>query len=81
MAKIKTYHYTVNSNTSFPIDMLRYDNAYPATCDAVSAIEHSRNPRRLGEQYKVALVGTHEPTVERWNSFNWRVGDVEIRRN
>jgi hypothetical protein len=69
------YRYKVTGTGHFPIDMLRYDCAYPASQEAVSTIGADR-PRAqvLGaERRTVELRSHHRPTVDRWASFGWTV--------
>ena len=74
---IKTlYHFTVVGKMGhFPIDMLRYDRCYPATSADATLINrlvpHEKKMRR--KPTRVDLTGHCEPTVQRWESFLWRV--------
>lgn len=60
--------FTVKGNGMFPIDMLRYDNCWPATSEDAAKLA-GRGPREvtLGTRNRTA------PTVGRWPSFMWRV--------
>ena len=65
------YIYDVEGVGSFPLDMLRYDAAWPHNSESVSQMSTSRGHaegRRV-----VGLVSHHRPTVERWKSFGWLV--------
>jgi len=66
-SKDKTYIYNVWGHNGFPEDMLRYDRA------EIVSIEHDGLDRT---KYYV-LKGKNPPTVGRWNSFLWAVGDVK----
>lgn len=84
MAKARyEYVYTVRGTWSFPIDMFRYDLARPATEADSGQIERSMNPRERpanGMGWSITIRGDREPTVGRWESFGWKVIDVEKRR-
>jgi hypothetical protein len=87
-----TTKFTVRGTGAFPMDMLRYDCAYPARTqdameialslargsDAIRAID--RHPG--GTPYEVTLIRTHrsakggKPTEGRWESFGWTVTSV-----
>jgi hypothetical protein len=56
------YEYWVTGRDEFPVDMLRYDAAWP--------IEGDVNGR---EARSVKLRSYRSPTILRWNSFLWWV--------
>lgn len=58
--------FTVEGEGHFPIDMLRYDRAWPKSEADSSAIPQAYRKRQ------VRLIGEHV-TAGRWNSFNWKV--------
>jgi len=62
------YQYTVRGSGTFPIDMLRYDAAYPAGRETVDGLAPSNYAKR-----KVRLISYHPPTADRWKSFGWTV--------
>ena len=66
------YRYKVNGTGTFPIDMLRYDCAYPASSEAVSAMGVGY-PRDESARRTVELLSHHRPTIDRWRSFGWLV--------
>ena len=68
------YRYKVSGTGHFPTDMLRYDCAYPASSEAVSAMG-SDNPRTHVQRRTVELCSHHLPTIDRWRSFGWIVED------
>lgn len=79
-------HFTVEESSSriFPFDMLRYDSCYPTSQRDVSAIVSTTFPRREGEEkVRVTLSTKHEKkddhvvTPGRWQSFGWRVVQVD----
>lgn len=71
------FRYTVRAGGiggDFPIDMLRYDSAYPdSELDAgeILATFEARSRRRADRG--IRLVGLRRPTVARWESFGWSV--------
>jgi hypothetical protein len=76
------YWFTVTGRGLFPIDMLRYDMAWPATDeDAVKIVGADfgydgdgapRHPRSI----RLGCAQTHGPTDGRWASFGWTLGDA-----
>ncbi len=57
---------------AIPYDMLRYDEAYPASeQDARRLVamdqDHDSGP------VTIHLCSTHRPTADRWSSFLWTV--------
>lgn len=82
MAKQVRYHYTVTGpwRYSFAYDMLRYDQAWPASeveAGKLDALSRER-PGRVGfsNTWAIQLIGLNYPTVARWESFGWTVGNV-----
>jgi hypothetical protein len=76
----KTVHYTVAGRGRFPIDMLRYDGAYPLEGKDAAKIEQSFDPqgrKDLG-RYEVELVTHGCPEEARWASFMWEVVDCDV---
>lgn len=68
------HEYYVTGKGMFPFDMLRYDNAWPATsADAVKLQGFSESGVR-----SVKLHSYKAPTIERWLSFVWSVGVENI---
>ena len=68
------YRYKVSGSGYFPVDMLRYDCAYPASSADVSAMG-ANSPRIDVERRTVELRSYHRPTPDRWLSFGWVVED------
>jgi hypothetical protein len=76
MPRQKQYEYVVEGVGSFPADMLRYDNAFPASEDddkKVKAEDYSGLTWSRPRRYRVRIIGKYPPTVERWKSFGWKV--------
>lgn len=65
---MKLYQYTVIGHGYFPLDMLRYDSAYPRRQIDVDSLTGLNEGRAI-----VDLSSHRQPTVERWNSFGWDV--------
>jgi hypothetical protein len=64
------YQYYVSGASKFPFDMLRMDNAWPATTnDAMEMTTPYVNTIR-----SILIRSYKEPTLERWASFGWSVG-------
>lgn len=62
---VKFVQITVEGSGTFPLDMLRYDCAYPKTSDDVSAM------RGNGKRQVILIARAMTPA--RWASFGWRV--------
>lgn len=70
MTKMKTF--TVTGTSRFPIDMLRYDRATPATEVDSSAITGTLYGGAAG-RYVAVQVRAEKLTAGRWASFGWTV--------
>lgn len=64
---IKISTFEVTGNGIFPIDMLRYDSAWPSTGEDAANI--SGSGRRTIRLRTIA----DQVTSARWDSFNWQV--------
>lgn len=83
MAKPKTHReqrsrirFFVEGHGRFPVDMLRYDHAHPASSVDATAIADTFN--HPNEEHRIFLeawpaAGTLSPSVRRWESFGWLV--------
>lgn len=75
--------YTVTGRWPFPLDMLRYDSAEPASAEDRQrierlSVEHPASLEVLREKVSVSLVTELKPYhlsmhARRWESFGWRV--------
>ena len=65
----KLYTFWVTGRGDFPVDMLRYDRASPVTGSDGDNMFESRELR------SVSMRSYHEPTIARWASFGWSVGE------
>tara|TARA_Y100000034_G_scaffold129812_1_gene186979 strand:+ start:642 stop:938 length:297 start_codon:yes stop_codon:yes gene_type:complete len=86
MAKVKVEIYTfkVAGAHSFPIDMLRYDQAWPRDESESGLIADKLGdfgtPPSEGVTV-VTLQSIHPPTPGRWSSFLWTVTEINGHRN
>lgn len=68
----RAYRYTVTGTYAFPIDMLRYDEAWPAhefdSALIIQTTEHTSH-----EALKINIASYRAPTLARWESFGWKV--------
>lgn len=69
----RIYEYYVTGRGKFPIDMLRYDAAWPATSVDGSKMEDYENKPR-----SIQIRSYQEPTIARWSSFGWSVGNENL---
>jgi len=65
-------------NTPFPIDMLRFDECWPASVEDSTKVSNSfgfRHGRRV--RWELTLISPRQtsPTVDRWQSFAVEVVD------
>lgn len=80
--------FTVDGPGDFPVDMLRYDACWPYDSQAAVNLGIRLDARLMklrrdhGDPLpSVRLVSEHRaPTEGRWESFLWKVRDVEERR-
>lgn len=82
MAGLEVIDFTVEGAGSFPIDMLRFDQAWPRGEDDAGQIHASFN--RSGKRRRIRLHSykdTRAPdyglTLGRWRSFCWQVVEIE----
>ena len=68
--------FTVEGGGQFPLDMLRYDGAYPVSSSDVSAMT-DRGRRRVSLATAHPTKGNNGLTPKRWQSFGWVVVSVE----
>lgn len=74
MATIKAPQlYTVSGRGRFPLDMLRYDSAWPASSTDSATISATLTVHRGSAA--VQLLSHKSPTADRWTSFGWTVID------
>jgi hypothetical protein len=64
------YQYYATGQGNFPVDMLRYNQCWPAsTDDALNLLNDDPEDLR-----SISLLSHVEPTIERWSSFGWSIG-------
>jgi hypothetical protein len=73
-----THSFKVVGTGRFPLDMLRRDQCFPSTEDDAERAEHTKAMRI------VSLTTYRErdlfmPTVGRWESFGWKVIEIDSR--
>lgn len=66
--------FQVRGRGRFPLDMLRYDNCFPASSDDVAKMdeEYSREERTI-ELITLHKYRQEHITPARWESFGWTV--------
>ena len=72
----EVYVITVAGRGEFPIDMLRFDLAYPRT-EEDSAVIIKMFRRVVEGSHQVQLVSSKQPTPDRWKAFGWTVVGFE----
>jgi hypothetical protein len=70
----KIIEFKVEGSGYFPLDMLRYDQAWPAHQDDIHALtSEARDVATLGKRQVLLHSCRTAPTTARWESFGWRV--------
>lgn len=70
----KDYRFTVEGQSPFPLDMLRYDACWPAANSDVEEIRLSLlSDTHIEAPLRVALISRSKPTHLRWAAFGWQV--------
>jgi hypothetical protein len=80
MTKKYLMRFIVTGSGHFPIDMLRYDRAWPWDMEAVENMRSDRMERRQIE-LGALFIGDKRmasATVDRWASFGWSVSCQSI---
>lgn len=76
---VRVYHFIVTGNGPFPLDMLRYDAAWPRTTDDALVIARTFKDRGPEVATVVSLTSHTPATVGRWHSFGWKVIASEVQ--
>jgi hypothetical protein len=66
----------------FPLDMLRYDSCFPESEQESGKIFDNLAYNVTGQEIKIARYvdgKKYMPTIERWESFNCKVSNIEVR--
>jgi hypothetical protein len=71
----RSYDYWVTGRGHFPFDMLRYDRCWPCTGEDAILIDYNQRNR---EPRSIHLRSYQMPTIGRWSSFLWSVGQDRI---
>lgn len=75
----RTYwKFTVTGSWPFPTDMLRRDRAKGATLEDAEVIQRLSNQtvsNGIERDVTVTILSGERPTIKRWKSFAWEVGD------
>lgn len=75
------YTYYATGRSAFPMDMLRYDEAWPVdVSDAAKLTRDGVDREEWRATRSVKLCSYKEPTVERWLSFGWSIGIDDLGR-
>lgn len=75
--------FTVTGAGLFPIDMLRFDMAWPASGEDAAKIlgfdfgYPENQPRGERRSIRMGCAQYDGPTIGRWSSFGWTVGDAD----
>ena len=72
------YEYYVTGRGDFPLDMLRYDGAWPASGEDAARLV-LLDDRRSNRSVK--LRSYNAPTLARWMSFGWSVGTQNLQEH
>ena len=73
---MQIYRYIVRGTYPFPVDMLRYDQAFPT--DSAEAMTPSPSGMYDSKGRRVELAGLKPPTALRWASCGWAVDEDSI---
>jgi hypothetical protein len=65
--------FVMRGSLGFPIDMLRYDSAWPASESDANAITRSVAHAGSDGPVDIEIYMRQYPTVARWRSFGWVV--------
>jgi len=76
---MSTQFFVVKGIGRFPIDMLRYDSAYPRTSEDAIKIDQACAGELRKWEVSLCSESRHAPTVGRWESFLSRVVEVNGR--
>jgi hypothetical protein len=69
------FDYSLTGQGYFPLDMLRYDRAWPAREIDEVQIRMGEDDTRSFDR-SVRVIGLTEPTEQRWESFGWTVHTI-----
>lgn len=77
-----THWFTVTGTGIFPVDMLRFDMAWPASGEDAALIfghdfGYTDEAPRKKRSIRMGCAQHDGPTIGRWASFGWSVGDPD----
>ncbi len=72
------YSYWVSGSGNFPFDMLRYDSAWPVDTTSAMGLAYDRESADIGRHRSIHLESYQAPTIDRWSSFTWSVGNEKL---
>lgn len=81
MAKQISIDFTVEGSGVFPYDMLRYDRCFPTDPESAANLNTPGPKSPQQRTCKMRILADHKgvrPTRDRWSSFGWTVGAVEV---
>jgi hypothetical protein len=67
--------FTVTGRGDFPFDMLRHNRCYPATSEDAAKLERPDSPTQRAIRLVACTIA--EITPDRWESFGWKVHDID----
>jgi hypothetical protein len=76
---MSTQFFVVKGIGRFPIDMLRYDSAYPRTSEDATKIENSLTGDLRKWEISLCSESQFAPCVDRWKSFLTKVIEINGR--
>jgi hypothetical protein len=72
------YEYWVTGHGDFPSDMLRFDSCWPVTGADAAKVVLSCDQGGWRDTRSIKLRSYREPTIDRWSSFLWSVGERAV---
>lgn len=76
-SKVYLFAVKVEGCGHFPVDMLRYDGCYPASERDSALTDNSTHQGRRVVSLRMVDYNPGGPTAARWESFTWKVVEVE----
>lgn len=71
---------TPHKHATFPLDMLRYDRAWPRSePDSHKMDDDLERYNPPGENRRVELCSLDRPNEDRWRSFGWTVKRIAVK--
>lgn len=79
--RYRVYVYAVTTprkHATFPLDMLRYDHAWPRSEADSHKIDDNLERYDEGAERVVELCSLCRPNEDRWRSFGWTVKRIKV---